>query len=416
MPIPTIQKIKSNKRKKWTILLIGIIVIIFSIAFLLNLPQAQTQQPAPPDPAPSQEITSSTTSTVEDTTSSITTVAQASTTTTAPIQLATIGHAIGVANGGTLSKINANALNRELDQVVAMGATWVRFDIEWGNVQYSSPDKSTWGAYDALVAALAAHHLHGLGVISFTPEWARAPGCTNGIECPPADPSTFATFAAQVAARYKNQGMHYWEIWNEPNNFNFWAPKTDCSAYTTLLKAVYPAVKRADPNSIIITGGLSPQATNDVSIAPVDFLSCVYKDGGKRYFDAVGDHPYSYPNFPSNDGTGAWNQMAITTPSLRSIMVANGDSNKKIWLTEYGTPTNGPDPHWYVSETQQATMAADALALYKTYSWAGPLFWYTFVDGGTTTDTNENFFGLVRTDGSTKPAYQTLKALISLGL
>jgi hypothetical protein len=39
--------------------------------------------------------------------------------------------------------------------------------------------------------------------------------------------------------------------------------------------------------------------------------------------------------------------------------------------------------------------------------------WYTYKDGGTTTDTNENFFGLVRADYSQKPAYQTMKDILT---
>ena len=97
-------------------------------------------------------------------------------------------------------------------------------------------------------------------------------------------------------------------------------------------------------------------------------------------------------------------------------MIANGDTDKKIWLTEFGTPTNGPDPHWFVSENQQSQMVSDVIQLYKTYSWAGPLFWYTLKDTGAIPDNNENFFGLVRYDGSTKPAFQTLKDLTSSGL
>ena len=208
--------------------------------------------------------------------------------------------------------------------------------------------------------------------------------------------------------------MHYWEIWNEPNNYNFWAPHTDCNAYATLLKAVYPAVKKADPDAVVVTGGLAPETTDSNNTSPTDFLNCVYKAGAGKDFDAVGDHPYSFPQSPSQVTTGAWAQMSETTPSLRSIMVANGDSNKKIWITEFGTPTNGPDPHWYVSEAQESQMMSDAFGLYKTYS--GPFFWYTLEDGGPSTSTNENFFGLVRADGSTKPAYTTLKNLISGGL
>ncbi|HUC01834.1 MAG TPA: cellulase family glycosylhydrolase [Candidatus Paceibacterota bacterium] len=397
-------------RAKRYLLIAGVILVAL---FTLWIWWAGNSNPSTQLPPP-QSTGTVTTSTPIITTSTIaTTTTGASGSTSAPV-----GHAIGVAVGGTLSKLATSTLNAELNQMVALGVTWVRFDIEWGDVQYgsSSTADSTWGSYDTLVAALAAHHLHGLGVITYTPQWARTATCYNGVECPPADPATFATFAAEVAARYKNEGVNAWEIWNEPNNYSFWAPTTDCAAYTALLKATYPAIKAANPNAIVVTGGLSPASTDGNNTSPTDFLSCIYTHGGKGYFDAVGDHPYTFPAFPSADNGGAWDQMSATTPSLRSIMVANGDANKRIWITEFGTPTDGPDPQWYVSEASETEMVADTIQLYRTYDWAGPLFWYTFKDGGTDTSTNENFFGLVRADGSTKPAYQELKSLISAGL
>jgi hypothetical protein len=333
-----------------------------------------------------------------------------------PISAQNIGHVVGIAAGGGLSKLSTSTLNRELDQMANLGVKWVRFDIEWGNVQYNSSSSFTWGNYDTLVNALVAHHLYGLGIVVYTPQWARTSGCTGGVECPPENPATFARFAAEVAARYKSDGMHYWEIWNEPNNYNFWATKTDCNAYAALLKVTYPAIKQADPNAVVITGGLAPATTDSHNTSPTDFLSCIYKNGGENYFDAVGDHPYSFPQMPSAVTTGAWAQMSEITPSLRSIMVTNGDADKKIWITEFGTPTDGPDTRWYITEAQQAEMVTNTFQLYKTYTWAGPFFWYTFQDSGTSTDTNENFFGLTRADESTKPAYATLQKIIFAGL
>lgn len=102
-------------------------------------------------------------------------------------------------------------------------------------------------------------------------------------------------------------------------------------------------------------------------------------------------------------------------------MIANGDADKKIWITEYGAPTGGPGPSatvensetatntWHVDEPLQAKMLQEAVKLYKSYDWVGPFFWYSYKDAGTSQDSNENFFGLVRADGSHKPAYDTYK-------
>ena len=181
------------------------------------------------------------------------------------------------------------------------------------------------------------------------------------------------------------------------------------------------------PSSTVLLGGLSPAANAEGNIAPVDFLSQVYAAGDRAYFDAVAFHPYSFPVLPLNPQPwNAWTQMATASSSLRSVMLANGDGEKKIWVTEYGAPTGGPGASTnngtlanysaavdHVTEALQAQMMAQAVAAEETTTWMGPLFWYSYEDLGTSTGTIENFFGLLRHDGSQKPAYPVLKGLAS---
>ncbi|HUC01835.1 MAG TPA: peptidoglycan-binding protein [Candidatus Paceibacterota bacterium] len=322
----------------------------------------------------------------------------------------------GLSVGDSLLGLSPAALNNELDGMASLGVGWVRFDMEWDDVQHDNSSTFNWTDIDPVVAALNAHHIKILAILDYTPVWAESSTCAQGSNfCAPSDPALFATFAQAAVQRYAPQGVSDWEIWNEPNNAAFWGPRTNCNAYTALLKDAYTVIKSVQPSSTVITGGLSPAATDGTNMSPPDFLSCIYAAGGGGYFDAVGDHPYTFPQMPSDDNGGAWDQMSATTPNLRSIMTANGDAGKQIWVTEFGVPTDGPDAHWYVSEAQQAQMVTDAFMTYSAYPWGGPFFWYTYKDGGTSTDTNENFFGLLRADGSTKPAYQTLQNLLLQG-
>jgi polysaccharide biosynthesis protein PslG len=323
------------------------------------------------------------------------------------------GHAVGIATGSKLNGFSDAEMDDYMKKLVELGVQWVRFDIEWGFVQYASKTDIDWRRYDRVVNALQKHNLQGVGIITYTPQWARKPDCRGGAHCPPADPYEFAEFASMVVNRYKSKGMRYWEIWNEQNSYDFWATKADCVAYTDLLKATYPAIKKADPTAFVITGGLAPIGTTDVNIDSLQFIQCMYAQGGKPYFDAIGYHPYTYPRLVTEGNDNAWQRMNMTTPSIRSIMLENGDGAKKIWLTEFGAPTGGPDPKWYMSEEKQAQMVTDTMTQYKKYDWAGPIFWYTYKDSGNTNATNENFFGFVRFDGSFKPAYHVMKELLS---
>ena len=63
-----------------------------------------------------------------------------------------------------------------------------------------------------------------------------------------------------------------------------------------------------------------------------------------------------------------------------------------------------------MSEAAQKSMVQGVTTLYaKSLDWMGPFFWYSLQDNGTKKDTPENFFGLLRHDGSQKPAYSVYK-------
>ena len=63
-----------------------------------------------------------------------------------------------------------------------------------------------------------------------------------------------------------------------------------------------------------------------------------------------------------------------------------------------------------MSEQAQADLMKDAFANYRQYAaWTGPFLWYTLQDGGNDRSSPENFFGLVRADGTHKPAYDVFR-------
>lgn len=329
----------------------------------------------------------------------------------------------GIAGESLLWDENIDAT---LADMKSMGINWARVDINWA---YLQPKRNTfrWQRFDNLVNRANAHGVKLLFILDYSAPWAYAPGCYNNEFCRP-DANKFAAYAKAVVQRYAPRGVHAYEVWNEPNLDTFWYPRPNATHYTNLLKAAYPSIKQADPNSVVIAGGLAPIATYDVSnsIAAVNFLKSIYSNGGKNYFDAVGYHPYSYPARPMD--FQEWNGFSIldeTQPSVRSVMTQNGDSNKQIWLTEFGAPTNGPggittcenytweDSPDHVDECLQANIFTEGITLAKQKPYVGPMFLYTYKDPGYTIDNKENFFGLLRFDGSRKPAYEAVKNAIA---
>src|SRR5206468_3531055 len=154
--------------------------------------------------------------------------------------------------------------------------------------------------------------------------------------------------------------------------------------------------------------------TDEEHVAEIEYLPQVYAAGAKGYFDAVGAHPYTYPFIPSHSSQQGWSRMAFTANNLRQTMAANGDSAKKVWLTEFGAPTAGPgaaateENHrtqdaTHVDEDLQAQIITKAAELYRSYDWVGPLIWTTYIDPGPARATGEHDFGIVRSNGTQKP-------------
>ena len=326
----------------------------------------------------------------------------------APAQVRAAGpESFGIAVGGAIQNEDALTLAKDLDAIRDVGSKWIRIDINWSQIQAGGPASYEWGAIDRLVQAATARGMKVLGVIQSTPEWARPPDTSSRYG---PDPGQYAAFAGVAVQHYSAMGVHAYEVWNEPNSPSFWAPRPDVAAYTEVLKAAYPAIKAADPQATVLSGGTAPAATTATSYSPVDFLSGIYANGGGLSFDAVSHHPYCWPAVPGEaQNWSAWYQMYGTSPSLRSVMIDHGDGAKKIWGTEFGAPTNGP-PGSYVGEAEQASMITRAYELWMGYEWAGPLFTYQGRDLGTETSTRENFFGLLRNDFSPKPAFAAYQA------
>jgi hypothetical protein len=318
--------------------------------------------------------------------------------------------AFGVSVGGDIQSEAAATRDRELDAIAAMGARWVRVDVNWAQIQSGGPSSFNWGVLDPTVQAITARHMKVLGLITYTPRWARPSGASSTYG---PDPDQFATFASAAVQHYSAMGVTAYEIWNEPNVSYFWTPAPDPAAYTRLLRAAYAAIKAVEPQATVLTGGTSPASTNGTNYSPVDFLRGIYANGGHGSFDAVANHPYCWPAYPGDAaGWSSWYQMYGTSPSLRSLMSANGDAAKQIWGTEFGAPTNGPAGS-YVSESVQAQMISRAYSLWQTYDWAGPLFTYEGRDYGTDASNREDWFGLIRYDWSLKPSYVAYQSLAS---
>lgn len=333
---------------------------------------------------------------------------------------------IGVAYGDTLMWLSDAQLGAALDDAVALGADWVRADLQWRNIQPDSPDQYLWYRFDRIVLAANQRGLQVMPLVTYTPAWARDPGCDH-FGCAPRDPAEFANFARLAAQRYSPYGVHTWEIWNEENYVGFWRPAPDPARYAALLRSTSLLIHGVDPTARVLMGGMAAvPTTSNGNIDPREFLDEVCELGACEGLDGVAYHPYTWPALASDTRPGGTPWMAIGTMdwSLRSVLDANGYHGLKIWVTEFGAPTGGPGTasdgspgSWtantdHVTEQRQAQIASDGVQTAVDDPDVGAFFWYTYHDNPRAA-TKEDFYGLHRADSSKKPAWAAFSQAIT---
>ncbi len=321
---------------------------------------------------------------------------------------------VGFSEGSGLNRESGAALERHLDGMRDIGARWLRIDIDWSIIE-ATRGSYDWSVPDRLVDGAQARGMQVLGMIAYTPVWAR-PTATSDKH-PPTNATDYEDFARLVATRYRGRVAAY-EIWNEPNR-GFWQPRPDPVGYTRLLVGASEAIKAVDPATTVLTGGLSPayDADDGSSMAPVTFLSAVYAAGGGGHFDGVAHHPYNYPFSPLRSEVDFnANAFAGVTPRLHELMVEHGDGNKLIWATEIGVPTPGRVAGVVMTPRYHARFIEEAFAQWRRWSWAGPMFWYSYRDAGRNPQRLFDNFGLfTRAFESKQPAVDAMRAAISVG-
>ncbi|MCF6390601.1 cellulase family glycosylhydrolase [Mycobacterium sp. MBM] len=326
---------------------------------------------------------------------------------------------IGIADSELYLSTSLADINARLDLMQSLGVTNVRIMVPWAGVQPLHPDTPfglgapRWDQLDMVVNAAAARGMGILGVLNSTPMWASGSTPINGQ---PTNFDRFASFAKSVALRYGDKISAY-EVWNEPNSIQFWNT-LDPAAYTEMLKKTYTALKQAEAqigSDITVIGGVvgAGKTWPGLTMNPVDFVRKMYEAGADGYFDALSFHPYNFEwkfsvgeNLPWKEGMPLYQLNKIR--ELMDSYLEEGEEQVKIWITEYGAPTNK------VSEATQAAFVRDLIEFWQTMEGAGPIFLYTIKDWlNPPADNDEANLGIFRPDGTMKPVGEVIKELIA---
>lgn len=283
--------------------------------------------------------------------------------------------------------VNIHFTGTEAEQVAKIaeeGFRFIRMDFSWVHIEREK-GKYDFSKYDELVDSLATRGIRAYFILDYgNPLYDNdmAPHTDEGR-------AAFVRFASAGVEHFKGKGV-VWELWNEPNIF-FWRPKPNVEDYVKLAKVVYPALKKADPDALLLAPAL---AGGDTS-----YLENAFKLGLLDYTDVVSLHPY---------GSGKPEDAAVLYGKVRQLIAQYAPKGRQYEIVsgEWGYSTFNKG----VSEETQADYIVRQ-ALSNMMNRARITIWYDWRDDGPDPNENEHRFGTVRQNMEGKPSFFAMKTL-----
>lgn len=301
----------------------------------------------------------------------------------------------------------------------ASGYGWLRHRFDWADLE-PQPGQFDWTRADALLADIAAFGLEPLVVLDGSPDWARAPedlAPADNPLAPPADPPTFARFAAAFAARYGDR-VRFYQVWDEPNVAPHWGNRLiEPVAYAQLLKAASAAIRAVDADAQIVAAALAPTVDRGhVAIDEPYFLQRMIAAGAAPAFDIVAIQPFGFGESPANARQAPDVLNFQRAALIRRTLVAAGLADKPLLAARFGWNRNAPSPWGSVTVADQARYAAAALDLgWRDWPWLAGMGWA--IDRPDAPDDAPQWgFALAAPDGTPAPVANALAGWIPPGV
>jgi len=291
--------------------------------------------------------------------------------------------------------------------LTALGSTIVRIDLNWPWIE-KQPGRYDWTLYDDFAAELKKRGLRPLFILNRPNPLHGQPyeGVVdgkrrNGIKPPSTKPEVAAFVRWATAAAYRYRQLNpIWELWNEPDQDGFWPPKPDPAAYVVLAREACVSIKQHVPNAIVTGPAMAQMPTVWRPTKPL--LQALLDDRVLlNCLDAVSLHTHRFKQAPETVSR----DYAVLRANYLDLW-PTGIERKPIIDTEWGDSVYRSG----ISEDTQA-LWLPRMFLINLMEQVRLTNWYCLTDVGPDDDEIEHRFGLVRHDGTPRPAYQAFKTL-----
>lgn len=315
----------------------------------------------------------------------------------------------------------------DLAPLSAAGVEWIREDFDWGATEPQN-NQFKWSRLDNLMAAASRNHLNVLGIIDYSAPWASSdPSGAGNPHYPPSNLDEYASYAGEIAKRYGQNGS-FWasrpdltyrslkavELWNEPWGYWFWKSGPDPVRYADMAKRAATQIKAVAPDlEVLIPGDLLQVRKDGALVGWIDKVMLA-QPALTGLVDAYSVHAYPYPFT-----LGPYDKRADPRWDFQRVKVVDDTmkalgKQKPIWITEVGWSTAQSNSD-SVSEAKQAEFVRGAIVSgLDDYAAVERVFIYTWDRDNEVVGDREGNFGLRRKNGSAKPAWNEVVALLKL--
>ncbi len=300
-----------------------------------------------------------------------------------------------------------SAYRQQIAKLKALNLQWVRLGLHWMLLE-PSPGQWRLDELDRLIQVMHEEQLNPLMYLVGSPAFASsAPaGASNVDQYPPSNPQLFASSLVHLAGRYPQ--VQAWQVWNEQNIPPFWQPAEDPLHYRQLLESSLDALGAVRPQATQVMGGHAYYSQMPVRGGLM--LEALMHLGSLKPNRVTAYHPYSQE--PEGDVPGA-GDFLLNAGTLNQHLRLLGSG--PIWATEFGWSSYaGPvELQPIIGEQGQADYMLRRLALMSAMDF-DKVFLFTLSDLDARATPRDRFYGLLRLDGSEKPAYQALKRFLQI--
>lgn len=296
-------------------------------------------------------------------------------------------------------------VKRTLEMVRAMGASWIVEFFPWAYVEPNRPGENQWDHSDMVIRHAAAQGLKVIARLGYVPQWAR-PKETTPLYLDEEHYADFGAYVYQFVQRYRGV-VDTIVIWNEPNLSLEWGFRpVDPAAYTELLRVAYTRAKEANPDVQVLGGALAPTLAppgSEWGMDDLDYLQAMYDAGASAWFDGLAVHAYG-AKFPPDEPAAPDAINFARTELLHDVMIANGDGDKPVMITEAGWNDH---PRWTRAVRPGQRIEYTVRAYQKVleeWPWADVLAFWAFRYPANVR-TYQDYFTFVTPDFQPKPIY-----------